>query len=290
MQTVAAVTMVRDDAFFLTAWLKHYGDLFGRQNCYVINHGYGSEVAELAAGCNIIGIPGDPHKNFDVKRWGLLNNLVGGLRKYYRHVIVGDVDELVVVDPDTGKNLLQYLEDTPEKRILTPLGLEVIHRVDLEPEAVGEHIIGPRRYVRPAPHYSKPCVVSAAAKISRGGHFSQYPKLHTPDDLYLFHLKFCDFAQYSGAMDRRNAVTQEIGDDIKGTSIGRHWFSEARGEDRAMFESFEQLKLEEGFDLGFMRKRMQRSFKPRGETGFYEFNRPAFDTQYQLPERFVGVI
>ncbi|MEH6737434.1 MAG: glycosyltransferase family 2 protein [Sulfitobacter sp.] len=290
MQTVAAVTMVRDDAFFLTAWLKHYGDLFGRQNCYVINHGYGSEVAELAAGCNIIGIPGDPHKNFDVKRWGLLNNLVGGLRKYYRHVIVGDVDELVVVDPDTGKNLLQYLEDTPEKRILTPLGLEVIHRVDLEPEAVGEHIIGPRRYVRPAPHYSKPCVVSAAAKISRGGHFSQYPKLHTPDDLYLFHLKFCDFAQYSGAMDRRNAVTQEIGDDIKGTSIGRHWFSEARGEDRAMFESFEQLKLEEGFDLGFIRKRMQRSFKPRGETGFYEFNRPDFDTQYQLPERFVGVI
>lgn len=290
MQTVAAVTMVRDDAFFLRAWLKHYGDLFGRQNCYVINHGYGSEVAELAAGCNIIGIPGDPHKNFDVKRWGLLNNLVGGLRKYYRHVIVGDVDELVVVDPDTGKNLLQYLEEAPEKRVLTPLGLEVIHRVDLEPDAVGEHVIGPRRYVRPAPHYSKPCVVSAAAKISRGGHFSQYPKLHTPADLYLFHLKFCDFAQYTGAMDRRNAVTEEMGDDIKGTSIGRHWFSEARGEDRAMFESFEKLKLEEGFDLGFMRKRMQRSFKSRGDTGFYEFNRPDYDTQYQLPERFIGVI
>ena len=55
--------------------------MFGRQNCYVINHGYGAEVAELAKGCNVIGIPGDPHKNFDVKRWGLLNKLVGGLRK-----------------------------------------------------------------------------------------------------------------------------------------------------------------------------------------------------------------
>ncbi len=290
MQTVAAVTMVRDDAFFLKAWLRHYGDLFGRQNCYVINHGYGTEVAELAAGCNVIGIPGDPHKNFDVKRWGLLNNLVGGLRKYYRHVIVGDVDELVVVDPESGKNLLQYLEEAPEKRILTPLGLEVIHRVDLENEAIEDHIIGPRRYVRPAPHYSKPCVVSAAAKISRGGHFAQYSKLHTPDDLYLFHLKFCDFGQYTGAMDRRNAVTQEMGDDIKGTSIGRHWFSQARGEDKEMFESFENLKLEEGFDVGFMRKRMQRSFKPRGDTGFFEFNRPDYDTQYQLPERFIGVI
>ncbi|KEJ87954.1 glycosyltransferase family 2 protein [Sulfitobacter donghicola] len=290
MQTVAAVTMVRDDAFFLKAWLKHYGEMFGRQNCYVINHGYGAEVAELAVGCNVIGIPGDPHKNFDVKRWGLLNNLVGGLRRYYKHVIVGDVDELVVVDPASGKNLLQFLEEAPEKRILTPLGLEVIHRIDIEPEEITDNIIGPRRYVRPAPHYSKPCVVSAPAKISRGGHFAQYPKLHTPDDLYMFHLKFCDFGQYTGAMDRRNAVTSEMGDDIKGTSIGRHWFSEARGEDREMFEGFEALKLEEGFDLGFMRKRMQRSFKPRGDTGFFEFNRPAYDTQYQLPDRFVGLI
>ena len=290
MQTGAVVTLVRDDAFFLRAWLAHYGEMFGRQNCYVINHGYGDEVAELAKGCNIIGIPGDPHKNFDVKRWGLLNNLVGGLRKYYRHVIMGDVDELVIVDPRAQMNLLQFLEAAPEKGVLTPLGLELIHRVDIEHEVITDKIIGPRRYVRPAPHYSKPCIISAAAKIARGGHFTQYPKLHTPDDLYLLHLKFCDVDQYTGAMDRRNEITREMGDDIKGTSIGRHWFSEERGEDREMFEGFADLKLEEGFELGFMRKRMQRSFKARGETGFYEFNRPSFDTQYQLPERFVGVI
>ncbi len=290
MQTAAAVTMVRDDTFFLKAWLRHYGDVLGRQNCYVVNHGYGAEVAELAQGCNIIGIPGDPHRNFDVKRWGLLNNLVGGLRKYYTHVIVGDVDELVVVDPAKDMNLLEYLKQRPDRRVLTPLGLEVIHRVDIEPEPVGETILGPRRHVRPAPHYSKPCIISAATKIARGGHFSQYPKLHAPEELYLFHLKFCDFAQYSGAMDRRNALTADMGDDIKGTSIGRHWFAEARGEDRALFESFAALRLEEGFDFSHLRKRMHRSFRARGETGFYEFNRPATDTQYLLPERFSGLI
>lgn len=290
MQTGAVVTMVRDDAFFLRAWLAHYGEMFGRQNCYVINHGYGAEVAELAKGCNVIGIPGDPHKNFDVKRWGLLNNLVGGLRKYYRHVIVGDVDELVIVDPKAEMNLLQFLEQQPEKKVLTPLGLEVIHRVDIEPEVITDKILGPRRHVRPAPHYSKPCIISAAAKIARGGHFTQYPKLHTPEDLYLLHLKFCDVDQYTGAMDRRNEITREMGDDIKGTSIGRHWFSEERGEDQKTFEGFADLALEEGFDLSFMRKRMQRSFKARGETGYFEFNRPTYDTQYQLPERFNGVI
>ncbi len=290
MQTVAAVTMVRDDAFFLKTWLKHYGDTLGRHNCYVVNHGYGKQVAEMAQGCNIIGIPGDPHKGFDVKRWGLLNGLLAGLRKYYRHVIVGDVDELVVVDPASGKTLLQYLEGMPDKRVLTPVGVEVIHRVDVEDAPIEDHIIGPRRHVRPAPHYSKPCIVSAATKLARGGHFSQFPKLITPDDLYLFHLKFCDFGEYAAAMDRRNAVTDEVGAGVKDTSIGRHWFAQARGEDRALFEGFADLEMQEGFDLGPIRKRMHRTFRPRGDTGLFEFNRPKLNTQYKLPDRFVGVL
>ena len=133
MQTVAAVTMVRDDLFFLKAWLRHYGEAFGRENCYIINHGRGAEVSELAQGCNVIGLPGDPHKNFDMKRWRMLNNFVMGLRCYYNHVIVGDVDELVVLDPDAGTDLKSFLETVPANRVLTPLGLEVIHRVDQEP-------------------------------------------------------------------------------------------------------------------------------------------------------------
>ena len=112
MQTVAAaVTMVRDDAFFLSAWLRHYGGLLGRENCYIVNHGRGDVVAELAAGANVIGIPGDPHANFDMKRWRLLNNLVQGLRCYYDHVIVGDVDELVVVDDHSGDATARVAQD-----------------------------------------------------------------------------------------------------------------------------------------------------------------------------------
>ncbi len=289
MQTVAAVTMVRDDAFFLRAWLRHYGAMFGRENCYVINHGRGAEVADLAEGCNIIGIPGDPHKNFDVKRWGLLNNLVGGLRRYYRHVIVGDVDELVVVDPDAGMNLREWLEQAPENRIYTPVGLEVIHRIDREDQPADDQILGPRRHVRLAPHYSKPCITSTPAKLSRGGHFAQYGKLHTPDALYLMHLKFCDFSAYAEAMDRRNAVTADVGGSVKDAAIGRHWFAEARGEDRAIFDAFADLKMEEGFDLKWVRRKMQRSFAPRGDTGYYEFKRPEFPTQYKLPDRFNGL-
>ena len=289
MQTVAAVTMVRDDAFFLKAWLRHYGEMFGRENCYVVNHGRGQEVSDLAQGCNVIGIPGDPHRKFDIKRWSLLNNLVGGLRRYYRHVIVGDVDELVVVDPDAGVNLRQWLETAAEGRIYTPVGLEVIHRIDIEQEPVTDRILGPRRHVRLAPHYSKPCVVSAPAKLSRGGHFAQYDKLHAPDALYLIHLKWCDFDSYVQAMDRRNAVTEAVGVEVPRAAIGRHWFTEARGEDRAQFEAFAELEMEEGFDLGWVRRKMHRSFGPRGDTGFFAFRRPKYRKQYLLPERFTGL-
>lgn len=290
MQTVAALTMVRDDAFFLSAWLRHYGGLFGRENCYVVNHGRGEEVARMAEGCNVIGIPGDPHKNFDMKRWRMLNNVVMGLRCYYTHVIVGDVDELVVLDPEAGTDLKTWLAGQPNDRVLTPLGLEVIHRPELEPDPVGDRIIGPRRHVRPAPHYSKPCVVSVGTKIARGGHFTQYDKLHTPDPLYLLHLKFCDFGAYVAAMDRRNAVTGALDGSVKDIAIGRHWFAEARGEDRAVFDAFAALEMVEGFPVGPLRKKMHRSWKARGNTGYWAFDRPEPAVQFRLPERFVGVV
>jgi hypothetical protein len=287
--TVAAITMVRDDPFFLRAWLRYYGNMLGRENCYIVNHGRGEDVTMAAAGANIIGIPGEHHKNFDMKRWRLLNGLVGGLKSYYDHVIVGDVDELVVLDPEAGLTLLDWLKTVPADRVLTPLGLEVVHRIDLEPEAITDHILGPRRHVRIAPHYSKPCVISTGTKIARGGHFTQYDKLHTPEHLYLFHLKFSDFPTYVEVMNARNAVTDAVGASVKDAAIGRHWFATARGEDRATFDGFAQMKMEPGFELRPYRKRMLRSFAPRGETGFYAFDRPEIDAQYVLPDRFFGM-
>jgi hypothetical protein len=205
-------------------------------------------------------------------------------------VIVGDVDELVVIDPDHGGTLLDFLKGEKPRRVLTPVGLEVIHRIDIEPDPITDSIIGPRRHVRLAPHYSKPCIVSAGVKIARGGHFTQSDTLITPDPLYLLHLKFCDFGEYVSVMNQRNAVTEEIGVSVQEAAIGRHWFAEARGEDRAVFEAFQRLERKEGFDLGWVRKRMHRTWKPRGETGFWQFDRPDYDGQYVLPERFVGVI
>ncbi|MHA6324145.1 glycosyltransferase family 2 protein [Roseivivax sp. CAU 1753] len=288
--TAAALTMVRDDAFFLDKWLRYYGGLFGRENCYVINHGRGEMVADMAAGCNVIGLPGDPHPQFERKRWRLLNSMVTGLLGYYTHVVVGDVDEVVVIDPETGHDLLSWLEAKRRPRVYTPVGLDVTHRIDRESDEIGDHVIGPRRHVKLLPHHSKPCILGKPAQLSRGGHFAKAEKLNTPEGLYLLHLKFCDFGQYVEAMNRRNAVIEAIGVDVKETSIGRHWFADARGEDRAVFEAFETLDERDGFDLGWLRAEMQSSWQPRGQTGFWQFDRPEYGLQYQLPARFDGIV
>ncbi len=144
---VAVVTMVRDDEFFLQKWVEYYGGLFGRKNLYVVNHGFEEMVDRVADGCNIIGLPGHAHKGFDNKRWRLLNGLVNGLRSYYSHVIVGDVDEFVVTDPNFFPNLKHFLAKKRPGRVFTPIGLDVVHLRDKEPEPVTPKVLGPRRFM-----------------------------------------------------------------------------------------------------------------------------------------------
>jgi hypothetical protein len=35
---------------------------------------------------------------------------------------------------------------------------------------------------------------------------------------------------------------------------------------------------------------MHESWRPRGETGFWQFDRPDAEVQYLLPERFTGLV
>jgi hypothetical protein len=290
MQSLAAaVTMVRDDLFFLERWLDYYGSMFGRENLYVINHGRGEAVAEAAQGANVIGIPGHADVKFDIHRWRLLNNLVQGLRQYYKHVIVGDVDEIVVMDPGSGRTLNDFLERRPRNKVFSPVGLEVLHMVARESEPLKGPILGPRRFVRVNLLYAKPCVISASARLSRGGHYAEKKDLNTPDNLYLFHLKYCDFAQYAQVLDQRNELTQETGVAVKETTIGGHWFAENRGEDAEVFRAFEALSPVEGFDMEPIRAHMHKTWEKRGDGPFWHFENRDFGTLYELPERFHGV-
>jgi len=286
---VAVVTMVRDDAFFLTKWVQYYGGLFGRENLYVINHGHGEAVRGIASGCNVMGIPGDPHKNFDGKRWRMFNGLINGLRGYYTHVICGDVDELVVTDPASGGTLADYLFSKRAGQVLTPIGLELVHVRDRESDAIDDKILGPRRHVQHLTAYSKPCIISVPTRLSRGGHFTDFAKLETPEYLYLFHLKYCDFDIFGSAMDGRNeAVRQMELENPKDGMVGRHWFPQFR-KDEETFAGFSAMHVEEDFDFTDIRAVMHDSWQSRNQGARWHFRTFTSPVLHVVPDRFFGI-
>ena len=290
VQPLACLTMVRDDHFFIQKWVDHYGAQLGRENLYVINHGRDAETSRIIEGCNEIGIPGDPDKRFNVKRWKMLNAITASLHAYYRHVITTDVDEYVVVDPALGHDLLGFFATRKTGQVITPFGLEVVHRPDLEPEALSGEVLGPRRHVQIAPYYAKPCVVSGPCKLSRGGHYSDFPKLNMPEGLYLFHLKFCDLPLYIATMDKRNAMTTSLNvASAKDAMVGRKWFAQHR-DDAKVWEAFDALPVQTVFDMEPTRRALIESWGPRGTTGMFEFAHPEPEALYLLPDRFTGAL
>ncbi len=194
-----AMTMVGGDHFFLRRWVEYYGAQLGREHCYVLSHGGDPEHKKIAQGCNIIYLPYDATRNcFNQRRWQMLSRLTSGFTNFYNWVLVGDVDELVVVDPAVSGSLKDYVTAINPKsgpKVLTPFAIEMVHTPDLEPEKLSDDrkILSMRRNFRLNANYAKPCITATKLDIVPGGHFASHPHLHLDPHLYLFHLRFIDY-------------------------------------------------------------------------------------------------
>ena len=109
----------------------------------------------------------------------------------YDAVIIGDADELVVVDPALGLSLADYVEQrVPE--FATTCGLNVMFDTETEPPlALDRPLFRQRRYVRFDRAYCKSLVSRVPLKWGPGFHNCNYlPDLRS--DLLLVHLRAAD--------------------------------------------------------------------------------------------------
>ncbi|NNE53357.1 MAG: glycosyltransferase family 2 protein [Sulfitobacter sp.] len=286
---VAVLTTVRDDDWFLRKWVDYYGGYFGREALYVINHGNQESVRQIAEGANLFAIPDTQRVAFNPLRWRTQNFLLSALRQWYDHIIVCDVDEFVVIDPASGHDLGSYMRQARKRRVRTAIGLEILHLRDREEGDVETSILGPRRYAQLSHWYCKPCVVSRRTKLSRGGHYASWDQIETPEHLYLFHMKFCDFDLYADTLNRRNEMVQSMGvSDVKETTTNRQWFAEDR-DDEALFAEFATREVDDSWDFSAQRQQMNDTFRYRNND-LYHFDLDPSEKLFKLPERFAGIV
>lgn len=197
---IAAITMVREDAFYLQKWIRYYGVEFGQDNLYIISHGGLANMIAICHGCNIIRVPirstGDTvgQKRYNRDRAGLVQALVRGLLGYYDFCIYTDVDEFIVIDPSRRQSLSEFILCHDGETVISPFGLDVVHVRSLDKASVSldEPILSARAFCRVAPRYTKPLITNRDITWAGGFHYSTHSRLYIPDGLYCFHMKWAD--------------------------------------------------------------------------------------------------
>ena len=127
---IAAITMVYNENVFLPLWEKHYGGTLGHENTYIIDHGTDDGSTDHLQG-NRLRIP---RELFDNKqRANFISQFHGSLLQFYDAVIYTDCDEILIPDPDSYKDLRDYVENNGAP-CSTALGINVLHRFDDEPD------------------------------------------------------------------------------------------------------------------------------------------------------------
>lgn len=286
--SMAAVTMVNRDHFFLERWVRYYSAQIGRENLYVLRHGEDPEIDRIADGANVIHVPNLPNKNrLDRERWGMLSKFASGLTLYYNWVLTNDVDEIVAVNPNVGASLPDYLNRTfatGAPQFISPFAVEMIHLPEREPDPILPDIpiLGRRRHFRVNSNYAKPCIIRNRIRFSVGGHGSNIENVAFDPNLYLFHLRYVDddISRQRLAARRELELSRGAGNVARsGTWANSHAAYESLSTERNVVDKTDFSDIHEAMVNG----------RTRAETGNWFFKTIRSKDLYLLPEHFLGL-
>lgn len=195
LKKIAAITMARNDEFFLTRWIKYYGDEIGTENLYIYLDGTDQKIPKNAGAAHIKKLPHTdmPRAAGDKYRIGLMNDLARELLKSYDIVIGCDCDEFLIVDTNTNKTLAEYLSGIKIKNTVSGLGLDVGQNMNFESTLDASAPILPQReYALLSTRYTKPVVKNAPVDWGSGFHSISGHNFHIDKNLYLLHFGAVD--------------------------------------------------------------------------------------------------
>lgn len=210
VKRIAAITMARNDEFFLSRWVAYYGKQLGTENLYILLDGTDQKKPLNAGNAHIQKLPHTDmsRASGDKYRIGKLSELAQELLKTYDIVIGCDTDEFLIVDPNTNKTLAEYLSELKIRTSVSGLGLDVGQNMKTEkPLDTDMAILEQREYALLSTRYTKPVVINRPVKWGSGFHRIKGHNFHIDKNLYLLHF---------GAIDMNMLIT-------KATKRGTDW-------------------------------------------------------------------
>lgn len=284
--------MVYEDYFFLKRWYDYYANQVGPENLFVFSHGNDPIHREIAVGANVINTPRDESMfKFDRRRWNMMSDFVSGQLNFYNWMILSDVDEIVVADPDVSPNLLTYLTTrfagkrrSPSN--IAPLCFELVHYPEDEPLPIeeGKSILSRRRTYRPNTNYSKPCLIRKPAHFWPGGHVNSGGARHLPDGLYLLHLRYFDREMMEDRARQRRASIQSFQQLNPNYGSLETWYETLALHSKILKET---EFAGEGIELPGFRSKMQEQVQKTEKR--FAWKRVKSRYLYRIPGRFASV-
>ena len=196
MKRIAALTMVRNDDFFLRKWVEYYGSELGKENLYIYYDGEDQPVADFCRGANAFVHPkiGTQVVAAEKGRMKFLCERAAELfSKGYDLVIGVDADEYIVVDPKHGVGLRDFLSRPDIDVCLSPLGLDFGQKLGEEGDlSLDATFLSQRHFAQIGTRYTKPSIIAQPCRWGSGFHRVKGHNFHIAQDLYLLHFGYAD--------------------------------------------------------------------------------------------------
>lgn len=228
MKKICAITMVRNDEFYLRKWVEYYGAQLGRENLRIYFDGEDQVVPDFCEGVMTMLRPREAGNvaQSDKGRIDFLSSCAASLfRQGYDLVIGTDVDEFLIVDPSLNLTLAAYLSRRHIKTCLSALGIDVGQHLDMEaPIETSRPLLSQRSYAHLSSRYTKASVIARPVRWGSGFHRVKRHDYHIAKNLYLFHLGGFDYemmkrqlrnsdllnAGWAGHLQRRAKTTRIV--------------------------------------------------------------------------------
>ena len=277
MKRIAAITMVRGDAFFLRKWTAWYGGQFGEENLYILLDGRDEPLPDWCPKAHVIPcdrVAGQVARA-DKGRIDRISDEAAKLFAAGYDLVIGtDADEMLAVDPKRGVGLAEFLSGLDVRTAVSGLGLDVGQKRGEEGDITADRpFLEQRHYAQLATRYTKASVIGKPLRWGSGFHRAKGCNLHIVKDLYLFHF---------GSFDE-NRLRARFAD---GDRLAQGWEHHLRKRCRTIDLVSTKQALEFDRWTGFAR-RFQTVCRPP-----YAWNKPAMaglKLVVRIPDRFAAL-